>query len=453
VRIEDAYIIPRARALIAESDGSISRVAKTLARLGDVPASTLRLVLSRTRDGQVVRRRPAAWSLPWPYDLVNDCPCDELTFRRQFTGAHAAATIPPVPLPKEAFPDPPQGTRPDNVISDATGTRLGDEIAVGILEPKFENPRDVPRDLDSLVAGFQRAQAEKKLHEQSQTRAVVDLTGVRCPILTFAHSDVHWGSEDTDYDAIARHAVLAQRPYTYLFMLGDLNEFAKLKHRGAVEGQIHSPTIQARAARSWLTTVWESLLAACLGNHDMRVFQDSGFDIGEYLFEPPEGKERVPFMRDGGLVVVRHGEQVYTHNMFHGDSAFGTRFNENHKGRQTARLVDGRCDVTWNGHTHNPAVQDTSEPSDDMAGARDAVYCQAGSYKVKGDDHARRRKYLVVDNVQMPAVVTFPDVHLVVPFKRVEVACWFHEAAVKIYENGGSVRDFYGGGRDLLGVG
>lgn len=448
MRIEDCFIVPRARKLI-EQYGNATAAGQAVSPLN---ADGIRQIIQRTVKGKLVLRRPPSWSLPWPYDLVNDRPCSEAEFRRLHIGL-IAATLPPPPLPKDAFPDPPPGSRKDSVVTDATGQQLGDEVPSALLEPRFEGTREVPRDLDALVAGFQQAQREKKLHEISQARAVADLTRVHVPALFFAHSDVHWGSEDTDYVAIGRHAEIAQRPHTYVFGLGDFNEFAKLKHRGAVEGQVHSPTVQARAARAWFHRTWDAILAVCLGNHDMRIFQDSGFDIGEYLFHPPEGKRRIPFMRDGGLVVVRHGEQVYTHSLFHGDSAFGTRFNENHKGRQTARLVDGRTDCVWNGHTHNPAVQDTNEPSDDMGGARDAAYLQAGSYKVHGDDHARRRKYLMVDDVQMPAVITFPDTHLVIPFKRVEHASWFHASAVKAYEQGGTIADLLGPRRGLLGVG
>lgn len=449
MRVEDAYIVPRARALIAQYGNNLRGIAKILVEESHCVTSqgTLEEVLRNTRDGRLARRRPYEWSMPWPYHLIEDRPCTTAEFRQMIVGT---TELPPTPLPKEAFPNPPVGTKLPDPVTDATGQKLGDEEPGRLLEPKFEGTQEVPRDLTSLVAGFRRAQAEKKLHEISQTRAVVNQTHIHVPILIFQHTDVHWGSEDTDYDAIARHAIIGQRENTFLFMTGDLQEFAKLKHRGAVEGQIHSPTVQARAARSWLLEVWDSILAGVLGNHDMRIFLESGFDIGEYLFNPPEGKERVPFLRDGGLFIQRHGTQVYTHNIFHGDSSFGTRFNENHKGRQTARLVDGRCDVTWNGHTHNPAIQDTSEPSDDMGGARDAIYLQGGSYKVHGDDHARRRKYLMVDDVQMPAVITFPDIHLVIPFKRVETAVFFHEAIVKVYEDGGSIRDHYNPKSDRL---
>jgi predicted phosphodiesterase len=258
------------------------------------------------------------------------------------------------------------------------------------------------------------------------------------------YSDVHWGSEDVDYNAIRRHVELLKTiPNLYAFCLGDVNEFAKLKHRGAVEGQIHSPTVQARAARAVFLETWEKWLTVVLGNHDMRVFLESGFDIGEYLIgEVPPGKKRIPFMRDGGLVTIELGQQVYTVNVFHGDSAFGTRFNENHKGRQTARLVDGRTDAQFNGHTHNPAVQDTSEPSDDMQGARSAVYVQCGSYKVLGDDHARRRKYLEVSDVQMGTIIAFPDTHRILGFKRVEEAVVILGALTEHYERGGSITDY-----------
>lgn len=348
---------------------------------------------------------------------------------------------PEVKRPAETF-HAPDGYKTGNAISDATGDRIGDEIASSVLEPVFET-KEVPRNVDGLLDGFERAQREKKLHDQSQRKARIDFRKVKVPICIMQHTDVHWGSEDTDYGAIRRHLnLLRTTPYLYAFGTGDFEEFAKLKHRGAVEGQIHSPTVQARAVRAGFIETWEKWLAVVLGNHDMRIFLESGFDVGEYLLgEVPKGKKRIPFLRDGGLVVVELGDQVYTHNIFHGDSAFGTRFNETHKARQTARLVDGRCDVTWNGHTHSPAIQDTNEPSDDMQGARHACYMQGGSYKVLGDDHAVRRKFLIVDEVQMPAVIQFPDVHLTLPFKKVETAVFVHEQLVRAYTAGRTVRE------------
>lgn len=348
---------------------------------------------------------------------------------------------PEVKRPAETF-EPPDGCRNGNIITDAIGKQLGDEIASRVLEPVFES-KEVPRNVDGLLDGFERAQREKKLHDQSQRKARIDLRKTRVPICIMQHTDVHWGSEDTDYAAIRRHLnLLKTTPHLYAFGTGDFEEFAKLKHRGAVEGQVHSPTVQARAVRAAFVETWEKWLAVVLGNHDMRIFLESGFDVGEYLIgEVPKGKKRIPFLRDGGLVVVELGDQVYTHNIFHGDSAFGTRFNETHKARQTARLVDGRCDVTWTGHTHNPAIQDTSEPSDDMGSPRDACYMQGGSYKVLGDDHAVRRKFLMVEDVQMPAVIQFPDRHFTLPFKRIETAVMVHRLLVEAYRAGQTISD------------
>jgi hypothetical protein len=405
--------------------------------------------------GECPKRRPQFWSWEWPcaypgHPTIPGLPErlaggeHNLALGRRSARARAIlASVTPAPevkRPSATFQPPVDVPRSD-VTTDATGSRLGQETESRRLDPIFET-HAVPRNFEDLAAGFIRAQNEKKLHDQSQRKARIDMRHVEVPVLIFLHTDVHWGSEDTDYDAIRRHHKLMQLPHVYAFGGGDFDEFAKLKHRGAVDGQIHAPTVQARAVRSMFLETWEHWLAVTLGNHDMRVWLESGFDIGEYLLgEPPEGKHRIPFLRDGGLIVIEHGSQVYTHNLFHGDSAFGTRFNENHKGRQTARLVDGRCDATWNGHTHNPAIQDTNEPCDDMGGARDACYLQGGTYKVLGDDHAVRRKFLMVEDVQMPAVIQFPDLHMLVPFKRVEAAVMVHRLLVDAYTRGQSVRD------------
>jgi hypothetical protein len=408
----------------------------------------IRDLANRARSGRTPSRPPRDWAWKWPmpsypgHPNISGLPHANLTPRAKKRRAGAIVNPPEVKSPSDTF-ELPQDTPMPNVVTDATGGKLGDEIATRFLEPIFDNPREVPTDFDSLVGSFERAQQEKKLHDRSQRLARIDLRAVDVPILIMQHTDVHWGSEDTDYDAIRRHIrLLRESPFTYAFGTGDFQEFAKLKHRGAVDGQIHVPTVQARGVRAAILETWDKWLAMVLGNHDMRVWLESGFDIGEYLIgEVPPGKRKIPFLRDGGFVYLELGSQIYTHNVFHGDSSFGTRFNENHKARQTARLVDGRFDCTWNGHTHNPAIQDTNEPSDDGQGTRDAAYLQGGSYKVKGDDHAVRRKYMCVRDVQMPAVIQFPDYHLTLPFKRVEIASFVHKQLVAAYQQGATIRD------------
>jgi predicted phosphodiesterase len=445
MRHEDAYIYPRAKALV-DSHLTVNGAARALVDAGaSNTTESARQVLMRTLRGEFPNRKPFQWELPWPYDLFNDRACTELERIEVYRTAKILIRDRGIEVkaPKDTF-GPPLGTKTDSglSISDATGTKIGDEIEAAILQPIFDT-REVPQSADEILGGFIRAQEEKKLHDRSQTRAHVDMRHVHVPICIMGHSDVHWGSEDVDYDAIRRHANLLKTiPNLFAFGLGDFNEFAKLKHRSAIDGQIHAPTVQARGVRAMFLETWQKWLAVVLGNHDMRTYLESGFDIGEYLIgEVPPGQQRIPFMRDGGLVTIEHGSQVYTHNIFHGDSAFGTRFNENHKGRQTARLVDGVTDVVWNGHTHNPAIQDASMPSDDMAGARDAVFIQLGSYKVHGDEYSRRRKFMEVSDVQMGAIIQFPDAKVKLPFKRVEHAVFMLRWLTKAYESGATIKD------------
>lgn len=444
---EDVYIYPRAKALI-ERCGNMAAAARELAEHLGHGSDALRMQLQRTMKGDFVRSRPigANWSLPWPYDLYRDRPCSESEFQVLLRDARKLVSTDGLHhrRPAEAFPSP-ETQRHDSVVTDATGAQLGDEVPSDVLEPKYDETKEVPRDFEGILGGFKRAQAELHLHEAAQVRCRVDFRSSELPVGIMGMSDIHWGSQDVDYDAIGRHiGLLKAIPNLYGICAGDINEFAKTKHRNALDGQVLPPTVQARGARAMFLETYVKWLAACLGNHDTRIHSDSGFDIGEYIFgEVPEGARRIPFLRDGGLVVVELGAIVYTINVFHGDSSFGTRFNPNHKGAQVVRMVDGPTDIVMNGHTHNPAVQDTFAVSDDMQPLRDILLIQLGSYKVKGDDHARRRKFAEVSDVQMGCAILFPDVKRVLGFKRVEDAVVVLEAVTELYKQGGSIARYW----------
>src|SRR6266700_1819718 len=72
LKIESAYILPRARALV-EKFGSMDNAARNVVRLDPrMKWKGVKQAIQHTLSDRLTTKKPIKWGFPWPYDFIND---------------------------------------------------------------------------------------------------------------------------------------------------------------------------------------------------------------------------------------------------------------------------------------------------------------------------------------------------------------------------------------------
>lgn len=141
----------------------------------------------------------------------------------------------------------------------------------------------------------------------------------------FLFSDLHVGAEAFREDLFLKHLELAEKMKAYVLLLGDLMEVALPSHiESSVWEQTFPPKVQAETVKEYLWPLRDRIVMVVSGNHDLRVWKKTSFDICEYL----ASEFGCFYNRHGGYVLLNVGEFQYRFAIFHGYSAAQNPYHE-----------------------------------------------------------------------------------------------------------------------------
>lgn len=177
-------------------------------------------------------------------------------------------------------------------------------------------------------------------------------------------ADLHIGDPLCDEREIDRRIDIIKRdPYAVVILNGDLMNTATRTGVSDVYGEVLSPMQQIDHMVKLLTPIKDKLIAADTGNHESRIYKDSGIDTMAFACRELGIYDR--YCGEGVLVFIRFGRkpghgrhrdqsqrQWYPVYATHG-SGGGRK-----EGAKAIRLADMACvvsaDVYIHSHTHTP---------------------------------------------------------------------------------------------------
>ena len=171
-------------------------------------------------------------------------------------------------------------------------------------------------------------------------------------------SDVHIGDPNHDTDLIQKDIDwVAEKENRFAILNGDIMDTATERSVGNSYESTLTPQQQLEYARKLFSPIKGKILALSSGNHERRIFRDSGFDTTKEL----AWGLNCYYTRDGAILKIRFGQrytnnkhQVYTIYFTHG---FGGGRLPGGKANKCLRLRHtALTDIYIMGHVHEKEV-------------------------------------------------------------------------------------------------
>lgn len=180
-------------------------------------------------------------------------------------------------------------------------------------------------------------------------------------VLLAPTSDVHYGSAMFSNRAFQAHvATIAETPNMFTFLNGDLCESTIKSSKGDIFRQVGTPQDQ----RDWTIEQWLPLkgrvLAVCMGNHEARIYNETGIDICADIAKALGA----PYRAEGLLLRIAFGEgncgvkgkpYVYTGYITHGYGGARTNSAKAVKVERTSTAVHADWYCMSHDHVVNAA--------------------------------------------------------------------------------------------------
>jgi hypothetical protein len=176
----------------------------------------------------------------------------------------------------------------------------------------------------------------------------------------FGLADYHRGNPFSDRNCWLRAIdYIANKPEAYAVLVGDLCECVTKTSKGDIYKQKETPQQQWHAILDDLMPIKGKILAATGGNHEARIYENTGIDI---TWEVATALQ-VPYDPDGILLKISFGNNnnrtagmpfVYWIHATHGFGGARTRGGKLAKVERMASYV--LADVAMMGHDHDAAL-------------------------------------------------------------------------------------------------
>ena len=189
--------------------------------------------------------------------------------------------------------------------------------------------------------------------------------------------DIHLGSPQCDEERVIRQVDYCVEKGIYVFLMGDIIEMATRYSVGAgVYEQIERGELQVERAINLLYPLAQKhlIIGMLEGNHELRVFKETGIRIGNFLAQSLNTKN----LGYACWNLFRVGKEKYTVYAWHGVSSARFPWTKLKSAVDTAMAFD--CDLFAMGHVHS---------------------CQNDSYVYQGVDFRRgtviqKKKFILI---------------------------------------------------------
>lgn len=233
------------------------------------------------------------------------------------------------------------------------------------------------------------------------------------PIILCFSGDWHIGGDGTDHTALQNHLrLIRETPHCYVLLMGDYcDNFQPRGTPPATGDQVIPAGPQLRLAAHFFAYVAEKVLGFIEGNHDNWTWKLVGFSYVQAAAE----RLTKPYLRHGGTVNLKVGNTEYRIAIRH-DFRFKSALNSTNSQRQMFHFTGG-ADIVALGHLHFGEIHHK-----EIAG-RETIWLRNGTFKV--DDDFAYQIGVGKGQPVMPAVVLYPTLKKMIPFRRLEdaVAC------------------------------
>jgi predicted phosphodiesterase len=194
-------------------------------------------------------------------------------------------------------------------------------------------------------------------------------------------SDLHIGSEYTNYEFIEKALKFSKDNNVQMAHFGDLGDFFSPKIiPEAMMDTVANPDEQIKALRSFYEEYQDNILFSVSGNHDDWVRKASGVEPYRWLAQDLN----IPLLNSGGVVNLDVNGIDYKILGYHAIGKFNSSFNLTHAGKRMLELQED-ADLVISGHKHMFAAE--------KAQLRDKKVTVVSLGTTKNDDMYGKRSY------------------------------------------------------------
>lgn len=134
-----------------------------------------------------------------------------------------------------------------------------------------------------------------------------NLTEIKLVII----SDLHYGNPYCSVKHFQRTVdFVKNNENAYCLLNGDLCESVTKSSKGDVYKQVGTPDDQKKQVVDWLMPIKDYILGATSGNHENRIYEQSGTDITDYIAE----RLNIPYRPEGMLYKLSFGSGNESHD-------------------------------------------------------------------------------------------------------------------------------------------
>jgi len=280
------------------------------------------------------------------------------------------------------------------------------------LAPAIEGPTPRTPAIDPNVVRDAVIAAQEAVERRAalRDRSSISFPGGKPIALAFI-SDIHFGSQGTDYvRAFADAEVVASTPGMYAVFHGDgIDNFIPGKLERARRSAPVTIDEEWELFKIWLEKISDKLVVAVSGNHDNWTRMLGGVDFlkgllpAKVLYDPDELCVRVSLGDSASwCVLIRH------------KTRFNSVYNPLHGIKQTVRFHSVDPDIAVSGHVHKGAVYEVWYHQ----GIR-RLAVLTGTYK-REDEYARREGFVSGGGTGTAVVVILKPDGSMIPIDDIE---------------------------------
>jgi len=280
------------------------------------------------------------------------------------------------------------------------------EIRRGLSSPQIIKPE--PTKPTTFNDELQRIKELQKQREPLQIwKDEVDIqvdTGRFPYFLVMPLSDLHVGSQHTDYHELEKYLEAIDRYPIYTVLLGDLGDFfGPFKHPTGIAEDVVSADAQLMTLRKFFLQYKEKILCAVTGNHDDWVYKTAGIEPYRWLTEDLN----IPLLNSGGLLNLDVNGVKYRILLYHAIARYNSSFNPTHAGKRMLELHRD-ADIVISGDKHRFGMEKLTHRD------KKPYIIQLGTFKT--EDAYGKRSYGMAPHPQ----AGFPILFLSAQAKNVE---------------------------------
>lgn len=265
----------------------------------------------------------------------------------------------------------------------------------------FYMDKKEPKDMsfEEVVDGYLQAQGFRGGFSIKQLETTAVIKSKR-PIALSCLSDLHFGSPNTNYEAILEDAQTIKATKDMFVLLGGdiADKMNTFRIADVAGGQLHPVTIQILTEEKFIDFLGDKIVAKIGGNHDRMDSKKSGVDSNYFVHR----HKKYPYLPHGGLLkIILNGIEyrILWKHQYRFKSSLN-QFNSHHR---MWEILDPTADIVVQEHEHNPGIESLERGEYEK---KTVVNIRTGAYKI---DDGFSMDFYKSGRIAPQTVILFPD--------------------------------------------